>query len=1152
MTPKAAKKKRWVRARPLSPALHTGDRQDNAVQTETDDFFAEAFRLSPHPIGITELETGLCLEINDACLEIFGFKRDEVIGKTTLMLGIWPDPQERARLIDRLRSEGAVRNLEVSMRMRNGELRKFLIAANFITLNGKSCMLTIGNDITERKQAEDALRRLNETLEQRVEERTTALRTVQARQQLLLTSTPVVLYACKADGDYAATFVSENVVEQLGYSPKDFTSHSDFWMSHIHPDDRAYVSAGLSRTFEHGRHIHEYRFLHKDGAYRWLRDEVRLLRDEAGVPLELIGFQIDVSDQKRANEALREGEERLRLFIEHAPAAIAMFGRDMRYLGASRRWMEEYRLTGDIIGRSHYDLFPDIPARWKDVHRQGLAGEILSEDEDRFVRSDGSIQWITWNVRPWYSGSEVGGIVIVTEDVTARVEVQRALHETEERSDQVIRLANFGIFDHDHRTGNVYWSPVMREIYGVGSREPASVEGYIKLIHPDDREAVVTAMKLTNNSVGDDLNLIEHRVVRPDGSIRWLSLRSWTLFDHEGPERRPTRTLGAMIDITKRKQAEEALKLSERQFASFMDNLHGFAWITDGQGRYLYINRLFHESVLKGVDWKEKTAFELWPADVADQYEVNDRKVRESGVPLHTVESFLQHGEIRHAVVSKFPIVDHEGAPVLFGGVAVDITERKQAEELLRQQADLLNQSHDAIFVWKIGGGIVYWNRGAEELYGWRSDEVIGRSSHTLLNTSPQTTTKEMETCLAQEGRWYGEVTHLAKDGRRLIVESRHVRVMYGGLEYALESNRDITERKQAEELLRQQADLLNQSHDAIIVWKIGGGIVYWNRGAEELYGWRSDEVIGRSSHTLLNTSPLTTIKEMEARLAQEGRWYGEIIHLAKDGRRLIVESRHVRVMYGGQEYALESNRDITERKQADDAIHRNQMELSQQQAQLEELTSKLLTAQEHERRRIARDLHDDVSQRLAALVLEVASVENHPSIVPSELAHALTTLRQGLEQVSDDVHSLAYRLHPSLLEHAGLRPAVEDHVEQFTRRTGLPIRLKMAGIPNAVPLDRATCLFRVMQESIQNVVKHAQATRVTVQLRGSSKGLGLSVTDNGKGFNLADLRTHQKGLGLSSMEERLRQLHGVFRIQSLPSQGTKVCAWVPIDVEVT
>lgn len=788
MIPKAYKRKRRVSAPPLSRVRFSKAR-GTVGEPMQDDFFVNAFRVSSHPIAITELATGLCLEVNDACLELFGISRDDVVGKTTLMSGIWPDPQERAGLMERLRSQGSVGNLDVSMRTKNGELRQFLISTDVITLEGKRCVLTIGNDITERKRVEETLRRTSTELERRIHDRT--------------------------------------------------------------------------------------------------------------------------ADLEKTNAALRESEQRFRLFIEHAPAAIAMFDRDMRYMAASRRWIEDYRLTGDILGRSHYEVVREIPARWKDVHHRGLAGEILSADEDQIVRADGSVQWVTWDVRPWYRDDQVGGIVVATEDVTARVEATRALHEREERSDQVIRLANFGIFDHDHRTGKVYWSPVMREIYGVGPDEPASLEGYIRLIHPEDREAVVMAIKQAHDPSGDELFSMEHRLLDPHGGVRWVSFRSWTLFDHDGLERRPTRTLGAMIDITKRKHAEEALKISERRFASFMDNLHGFAWIKDAEGRYLYVNRLFQESVLKGVDWKEKTAHELWPADVAEQYELNDKKVWESRVPLHTVAPFMQNGEIRHALVSKFPIVDHQGAPALLGGVAVDITERKQAEE----------------------------------------------------------------------------------------------------------------------------------------------------------------------------------------------------------------------------------------------ALHRNQLELHQQQVQLEELTSKLLKAQEHERQRIARDLHDDVSQRLAALVLEVASLERRFSGMPAELAPTLAALREQLERLSDDVHTLAYRLHPSLLEHAGLCPAVEEHVQQVSRRTGLPVHLKIVGVPSAIPLDHATCLFRVMQESVQNVVKHAQATAVTVQLRGSTKGLGLSVTDNGKGFDPHDRSAHLQGLGLSSMEERLRQLHGFFRIQSWPSHGTKVCAWVPCEV---
>jgi len=908
LTPKATKKKRWVRARPRAQVHHAGDRQEITVESARDEFFAEAFRLNPHPIGITELETGLCLEVNEACLNTFGFRREDVIGRTTLMLGIWPDAQDRARLVDRLRSQGTVTNLEVSMRTRQGEPRQFLISANLTAFRGKPCLLVIGTDITDRKKGEESLHRTSEELERRVRERT--------------------------------------------------------------------------------------------------------------------------ADLKRTNAAMRESEKRFRLFIEHAPAAIAMFDRDMRYLAASKRWIEDYRLTDEILGRSHYEVFPNTPSRWRDVHQRGLTGEVLSADEDQFRLDDGSSQWITWDVRPWYRGDQIGGIIIATEDVTARVEAKKALHEREERSDQVVRLANFGILDQDHRTGKIYWSPMMREIYDIGPDVPASLEGFIRLIHPEDRALVVAAIEQAHNPVGDDLYSIEHRLLLPNGDVRWISFRAWTLFDPDGPERRPARTLGAMIDITKRKQAEEALKISERRFASFMDNLHGFAWIKDAQGRYLYVNRLFQESLLNGRAWAGKTDYELWPAHIAEPYERNDRKVQETGVPLHTVESFVQQGEVRHALVSKFPILDHQGEPALFGGVAVDVTERQRTEELLKQQADMLNHSSDAILAWKVGGGIVYWNHGAEELYGWRSHEVIGRGSHELLSTNP-----------------------------------------------------------------------------------------------------------------------LPTVTDMEACLTREGRWSGELSHVTKDGRQVIVESRLVRVTYGGADYALESNRDITERKSADETLHRNQLDLHQQQVQLEELTSKLLNAQERERQRIARDLHDDVSQRLAALVLEVASLERYPTSVLGECGQALAPIREQLEQLSDDVHTLAYRLHPSLLEHAGLCPAVEDHVHQVSRRAGLPISLRIAGVPTAISLDHATCLFRVMQESVQNVVKHANATTVTVQLRGSSKGVGLSVTDNGKGFDLHDHQALQRGLGLSSMEERLRQLQGYFQIRSEPKGGTKVCAWVPCEV---
>ena len=196
------------------------------------------------------------------------------------------------------------------------------------------------------------------------------------------------------------------------------------WKALVHPDDRERMASyALEEVLGRGEPFdREYRIVRPvDQSVLWVHGLGRVERDAEGRPKILRGTIQDITERKRAEGSLRESQELLQLFTEHAPAAIAMFDREMRYLAASRRWMEAYGLEGQqIMGRSHYDVFPDLPERWKEAHRRGLGGEGVRMEEDSFGREDGRKIWLRWELLPWRrSDGSVGGIVLFTEDITA-------------------------------------------------------------------------------------------------------------------------------------------------------------------------------------------------------------------------------------------------------------------------------------------------------------------------------------------------------------------------------------------------------------------------------------------------------------------------------------------------------------------------------------------------------------------------------------------------------------------------------------------------------------------------------------------------------------------------------------------------------------
>jgi PAS domain S-box-containing protein len=309
------------------------------------------------------------------------------------------------------------------------------------------------------------------------------------------------------------------------------------------------------------------------------------------------------------------------------------------------------------------------------------------------------------------------------------------------------------------------------------------------------------------------------------------------------------------------------------------------------------------------------------------------------------------------------------------------------------------------------------------------------------------------------------------------------------------------------------------------------------NESFEKHLGWKRDEVIGRTPFDF----GLWANADQRAAFVSQIQANGSVRDLealarSKNGelRTLLISAEVLDV--AGQSCTLSVAADITERKKAEEM--------------LSTMSRRLIEAHEEERTRIARELHDDINQRLALVAIRMETTQQ---VAPHSVANLLSCIREarkGLADITDDVQGLSHRLHSSKLDYLGIVAAAKGFCQELSEQKKVEIDFTHANIPQGVPKELSLCLFRVLQESLQNAVKHSGVRHFKVELRGTSGELELIVSDSGVGFDQQEA-VNRRGLGLISMQERVHLLDGEFSIRSEPGRGTTVFARVPANSEV-
>lgn len=784
---------------------------------------------------------------------------------------------------------------------------------------------------------------------------------------------------------------------------------------------------------------------------------------------------------------------------------------------------------------------------WQAMQRFGLKENYLPSDSMVLYREP-----TLWEAYRWYI---LGGIFLILLETLLilallwhrmrRRKAEIELAVAHDRLRLAFEASKSSGWDWDTKSGRVRRFGDLQTIFGIPSdTDFGHIDDLRRYIHPADQELVWNAIGYARQN--QKPYVAEFRVIRNDQTIHWIGAKGKFYYAKNGEAER---MLGMTTDITERKLTEEALKKSEEKFSTaFKESPMTLTLTSLKDHRYLDVNETFEH--LTGWHRNEvigRTPFDinLWDAP-SDRVEIANRLFPERVIRNYEFQFRCKNGTMKWGLGSA-ELIEVDNEPCMLSVVA-DITERKQMEGKLRTSeerlASVIGSAMDAIIAVNTDQRIVLFNSAAEKIFGYSAEEAIGTCFDRFIPHRFLAAHKEQLRHFGQTDTFYGptetlnSLWGLRATGEEFPLEASISHAGTTGEKLFIFIVRDATERRRAEQTIRESEERfrLVANTAPVLIWMSGPDklCTYFNQPWLEFTGRPMEAELGNGWADNVHPEDLSTCLEtytnafdhresfkMQYRLRRndgEYRWFFD----------LGVPRFNVDGSFTGY---IGSCVDVTERKIAEEALI--------------SLSGRLIEAQEEECRRIARDIHDDYNQRLAMLANELEDLAQSIGDSVVGAGPRLHKLWNSVSELGVDLHSLSHRLHSSTLETLGLVAGIRAFCEEFEDLQEIQVKFTHENIPHVIPADVSLCLFRIAQESLRNIKRHSGASRAQLHLEFRDGKLHLSVSDRGRGFNPSD-RSTGDGIGIRSMEERLRFLGGQIEVYSQPAVGTKVDAWVP------
>ena len=636
---------------------------------------------------------------------------------------------------------------------------------------------------------------------------------------------------------------SKEQFEMFGVDKNEFGSEAEDFFKYIVEEDREKIQAASRLEFERSGNQYEFRIKRSDGEIRWIESRSKTFMDERGNPEYITGINIDITESVLAREKIKASKEKNRLFIEYAPAAMAMFDKEMRYLSVSKQWMKEYDLTGDIIGKKHYELFPNILQRWKDVHSRCMKGAVEKSDDDYYEKDDGTPVWLKWDVHPWYSTTnEIGGIVIFTENITERKEAEKVIKESEERFRTMANEAPLFVWETNEELQTTYLNKAGLDYFSLDSSIKMAELSWKKYIHPDDIEKVLRIMKEAARQ--RESYTLEMRLRNGlTNEYRWFLDKGAPRFVNDSF----IGFIGTSLDIHDRREAEKELENKVKQrtrelnqqnillkqqnnlVKKILDSSVDLIAVYDTDTRIISIN----QSSLNAMKVKEEDVLGKKLLDAIPQIkDTQGYKDLQRAISGETIHNEIYYSPIsgRYYENSLVPLKDHNDKIYAVLVMAHDNTELIASSKKLNEAQQIAQIGH---WDWEVLTNRLTWSDNMYNMYGVNAVDKIDFDKFISLVHPDDRSNIQANIQSAFQSHTFDDFFH------RIVTPAGQVKIMHARGEVITDRNgkvvrlvgtgQDVTKQKLTEQQLIETSGkfeernrfvekLVNSSLDLIMV----------------------------------------------------------------------------------------------------------------------------------------------------------------------------------------------------------------------------------------------------------------------------------------------------------------------------------------------